>query len=184
MRGKIAELALCDPRCTCLPQRGSEMDSLKEALRRFAKAVFVVTTVQDGVPMAMTATAICEVSMAPPSMLVCINKSASLYPALTLGAQFALSILHHTQARIASNCAGAVTREQRFAEGEWLYTDVGVPYLVDAQASIICRTANIVDHGTHGIFIGEVSQVLLAGRPDPLVYLDGQFTRGLVPLTA
>ncbi|WP_298396860.1 flavin reductase family protein [Sphingobium sp.] len=153
------------------------MESLKQALRRLAKAVVVITSTKDGVRYAMSATAVSELSFDPPSMLVCVNRSASLYSVLETGAPFAINILHHDQLDIATRCAGAVKGEARFETGDWLESDEGVPLLGGAQASILCRNARQIDHGTHGIFIGDVMSVQLAGVPDPLVYLDGRFSR-------
>lgn len=153
------------------------MDSLKQALRRLAKAVVVITTVKDGVRHAMAATAVSELSFDPPSMLICVNRNASLYPILASGAPFAINILHTSHLSVAERCAGAVKGEERFLVGDWRSTDIGVPRLGDAQASIVCTNAKQVDYGTHGIFIGDVVEVFTEGDPAPLVYLDGRFTQ-------
>lgn len=155
------------------------MDSLKEALRRLAKAVVVITSIQDGARYAMTATAVSEVSMDPPAMLACVNRKTALYPVLASGAPFALNILHHSQTSIAMNCAGAAAREERFAEGNWYTADCGVPCLLDAQANIICNNDRLIDYGTHGIVVGQVAEVRISGTPEPLVYVDGRFSRVL-----
>ncbi|TIQ82750.1 MAG: flavin reductase family protein, partial [Mesorhizobium sp.] len=44
---------------------------------RFAGAVNIITTEEDGLPSGLIATAVCSLSFDPPSVLVCINKSAS-----------------------------------------------------------------------------------------------------------
>lgn len=153
------------------------MDSLKLALRRLAKAVVVISSANGEGRYAMAATAVSELSMDPPSMLICVNQSASLYPVLAGGADFAINILHHNHVEIARRCAGQAKGEARFADAEWIATELAVPRLADAQASIVCRNVRQVDHGTHGIFIGNVVEVHTSGRPEPLVYLDGRFTR-------
>jgi len=153
------------------------LESLKQALRRLAKAVVVITSAHEGVRYAMSATAVCEVSMDPPSFLICVNKSASIYPALASKAPFVINILHYTHEAVARNCAGAIKGQARFAEGNWGTLKNGVPVLRDAQASIICDNWKTIDHGTHGIFIGGVTEVHVNGEPDPLVYIDGRFTR-------
>lgn len=155
------------------------LDSLKQALRRLAKAVVVITSADEEGRYAMAATAVSELSFDPPSMLACVNRSASLYPILQAGAPFAINILHHSHVSVAERCAGKVKGEARFEEGDWVSTDLGVPRLADAQASIICRNVERFDHGTHGIFIGNVEEVFIEGVPEPLVYVDGRFTRTL-----
>ena len=155
------------------------MDALKQALRRLAKAVVVVTSRHEGVRFAMAATAVSELSFDPPSMLICVNRTASLYAPLAAGAPFAINILHHSQRDVAAQCAGGLKGEARFDAGEWPDTDLHVPRLGGAQASIVCRNAKRVDYGTHGIFIGDVAEVYMEGLPEPLVYVDGRYTRAM-----
>ena len=52
--------------------------SLREGLRRLAKAVVVITCRHDGQRYAMAATAVSELSMEPPSLMICNKSSASL----------------------------------------------------------------------------------------------------------
>ena len=152
-------------------------EGLKQALRRLAKAVAIVTASEGELRLAMCATAVCEVSLDPPSMLVCVNRSASLYPLLARGVSFAINILDVSQANIATCCGGAVKGEARFQVGSWYGSEKGVPLLAGAQACIMCDLDRKIDYGTHGIFIGKVLGVVLSGQPDPLVYVDGRYTR-------
>lgn len=71
---------------------------MRDALRRHAKAVVVITCVHEGQRYAMAATACVEVSMNPPSFLICVNKSASIHLPLSSGApKFGVNILSSTQ---------------------------------------------------------------------------------------
>lgn len=150
---------------------------MREALRRLAKAVVVITCRHDGQRYAMAATAVSELSMDPPSMLVCVNRSASLFTPLSEGADFCINILHSSHETISAACSGKLKGEARFGEGRWAESaQLGLPYLEDAQASFVCRNDRQVDYGSHGIFIGRVAEVLHHGPVDPLVYVDGRYT--------
>lgn len=152
------------------------MEQLRGALRRLAKAVVVITSRHEGKRYAMAATAVSELSFDPPSMLVCVNRSASLHAPLSGGAPFAINILHQTQRDIAARCSGAVKGEARFELGAWTVGALGVPCLAGAQAHIICRSdGHHLDHGTHTVFIGDVVDVVVEGAVDPLVYVDGRY---------
>ena len=59
--------------------------ALKSALRNLVRSVVVVTAQHEGRPYAMAATAVSEVSMDPPSMLVCINRDAAIFQAIDAG---------------------------------------------------------------------------------------------------
>ena len=181
----LAMAEACDCHCQSIQSncassaKEARLDMLKQALRRLAKAVVLITSTQEGVRYAMAATAVTELSFDPPSMLICVNRSASIHPALAAGAPFAINILHHSHEIVAARCAGSVKGEARFEIGDWRSAKYGVPVLADAQAAIVCRTDRQIEYGTHTIFIGAVADVLLSGRPEPLIYLDARFTRAL-----
>ena len=65
-----------------------DSDSFRSVLGRFASGITVVTTVDaSGRDVGMTASAFSSVSLRPPLILVCVDKSASMYAALmTAGA--------------------------------------------------------------------------------------------------
>lgn len=149
---------------------------MRDALRRLAKAVVVITVRHDGQRYAMAATAVSELSMDPPSLLICVNRTASLYAPLAAGADFCVNILHSSHETISAACSGKLKGEARFEQGRWAESELGLPYLEDAQASFVCRNAQQVDYGTHGIFIGAVAEVMNHGPVDPLVYVDGRYT--------
>jgi flavin reductase (DIM6/NTAB) family NADH-FMN oxidoreductase RutF len=116
-------------------------------------------------------------SMDPPSMLICVNRTASSHAILEGGANFALNILHTGQMDVARTCGGAAKGEERFGSGNWQADAQGVPYLADAQAAIICHQRQRISYGSHDIFIGDVQAVRLADSADPLVYFDGAYRR-------
>ena len=149
---------------------------MRDALRRLAKAVVVITCEHDGTRFAMAATAVSELSMDPPSLLICVNRTASLYAPLSSGANFAVNILHSSHETVSAACSGKLKGEARFEQGQWARSSIGPPYLKDAQASFVCRNDRQVDYGTHGIFIGEVVDVMTQGAVDPLIYIDGRYT--------
>jgi flavin reductase (DIM6/NTAB) family NADH-FMN oxidoreductase RutF len=149
---------------------------MKWALRRLAKAVVVITCKFEGGRFAMAATAVSELSMDPPSLLICVNRSASLFAPLTAGADFCVNILHSSHEAVSVACSGKLQGEARFGEGQWAESEgLDLPYLVDSQASFACRNTQRVEYGTHGIFIGEVVRVMSHGPVDPLIYVDGRY---------
>lgn len=151
-------------------------DQMRDGLRRLAKAVVVITSQHDGQRYAMAATAVCEVSLEPPSLLICVNQTASLHKPLSAGANFCVNVLHSSQEAISAACGGKLKGEMRFQEGDWAAGAGGLPYLSDAQASFLCRNDRAIDYGSHTIFIGLVEEVLTSGPVDPLVYVDGRYT--------
>lgn len=151
--------------------------SVRNALRRLARSVTVITCRQGGQRYAMAATAVSEVSLDPPSMLVCVNQSASLYAPLAAGGEFCINVLNFSQEQISLVCGGSLKGEARFGTGQWLDTDSGVPYLRDAQANLFCHTEHSLMYGSHAIFIGRVTRALFDPAVDPLIYVAGKYSR-------
>ena len=151
---------------------------LRAGLRRLGKAVVAITAFHQDRRWTMTATAVSELSMDPPSLLICVNRSASMFEGLTAGqANFAVNILHAGQTDIANAGAGATKGEDRFAVGSWKAHPCGTPWLERAQASFLCRYERHIEYGTHAVVIGRVIDVRTEGDADPLIYVDGAYAR-------
>ena len=148
--------------------------AFKEAMRRVAATVNVISICVEGTPMGITATAVSVVSMDPPSLLVCVNQAASVHPWIEDVLHFNVNVLHRDQAEVATIFADRGLEAQRFIRG-WDNDCVQPPRLRNAQASILCRRIDHHRFGTHSIFIGVVEEVVARADIDPLVYLDGKF---------
>jgi len=146
----------------------------KLALRRLASAVAVVTCRDGATRHAMTATAVNAMSMQPPSMIVCVNRSASFHQAISRAGDFAINILHRSHIRVSLECSGHARGEDRFGVGGW-GEENGAPVLLDAQARIVCAKESRIDYGSHTIFLGRVTSVGIHGAVDPLIYVDGHY---------
>jgi flavin reductase (DIM6/NTAB) family NADH-FMN oxidoreductase RutF len=109
----------------------------RKAMRTLASAVSIVSTAHDGRRFGMTATAVCSLSMQPPTLLVCVNQSTSLHHPVLSAGRFCINILHADQDELARTF-GRKGIEDRFASGNWQVDDRGVPFVADAQASIFC----------------------------------------------
>lgn len=156
------------------PAASGVENDLKLALRRLAKSVVVITVRHEGKRYAMAATAVDALSMDPPSLLACVNRTASIHAAMTAGTHFAINILSRDHEHVSHHCGGQTKGEARFEIGEW--DDSGpVPVLSDAQAVIVCRADARFDYGTHTIFVGVAESVSVHGDVDPLVYVDGAY---------
>lgn len=151
--------------------------AVRLALRRMAKSVTVITCLHEGRRYAMAATAVDALSMDPPSMILSVNRSASLHAPLAAGANFCINVLAHHHEAVSRASGGGLSGEDRFSVGDWITGPSGVPVLADAQASFICHNDISLSYGTHGIFVGRLIDVRSHGEVDPLVYLDGRYTR-------
>ena len=122
--------------------------SFRLAMRRFPAAVSVITSADQTRQHGMTATAVTSLSLDPPSLIVCVNRSTLLHDIILQGRHFCVNILRKDQAELSSAFGGAVAPEARFGCGNWLMSAQGVSYLADAQANIFCRKVAAVPYST------------------------------------
>ena len=150
---------------------------LKKVLARRVSGVAVVTARAGDVIRGMTVSAFTEVSLAPPLVLVCAEKTSNTHPVIAQGGVFALNVLAHDQGAISDRFASKRDEDRRF-EGLDHETGVtGAPLLKGTVATLDCRVRAAHDAGDHVIYLGEVVDLRRSER-DPLVYVDGCY-RGL-----
>jgi flavin reductase len=149
-------------------------DAFRSAQRRLASSVAVITAGAGEGAVGMTATAVTSVSMDPPSLLVCVNRSATLHGAVMRTGRFRVTYLRSDQLDVARSFGGGRPQAERFATAPWALEDEGGPGLEDALAACVCRLEEAVDFGTHTVFIGRV-QAVADGAGLPLLYRDGEY---------
>jgi flavin reductase (DIM6/NTAB) family NADH-FMN oxidoreductase RutF len=154
--------------------------SFKRAMRRFPAAVSVITSADQSRSHGMTATAVTSVSLDPPSLIACINRSTLLHDIMLLGRHFCVNVLRRDQAELSTAFSGAMSPEARFGLGAWLTSADGMSYLADAQVNIFCRKVAAVPYGTHTIFIGEAEAVNIHDPIEPLIYQDATYCFSVV----
>ena len=154
--------------------RAALCEDFRKAMRRVASTVNVISIYVEGQPMGITATAVSSISLNPPSLLVCINRAASLHAPMGDMSHFRVNVLHRDQEPIARMFADRSQHALRFLSG-WDLDSDGAPRLVDAQATILCRRIDSHSFGTHSIFIGVVEEAAARPEVDPLIYLDGRY---------
>jgi flavin reductase (DIM6/NTAB) family NADH-FMN oxidoreductase RutF len=149
-------------------------DAFRRAMRRVASTVNVITVCVDGQPLGITATAMSSLAIDPPSLLVCINQTASLHGSLQDVSHFGVNVLHRDQQHLAQMFADRTQASLRFSAG-WDVDCTRPPRLIDAQAALMCRRTDHHQFGTHSIFIGVVEEVQVRDEVAPLVYVDGRY---------
>ena len=92
----------------------------KQSMRFLAASVNIISTAHEGKKFAMTATSVTSLSMDPPSLLVCVNKNASIHDTLiTDGQQFCVNLLSKGQEDIATTCSINEKEPERFQFDDW-----------------------------------------------------------------
>ena len=155
-----------------------EPDRFREAMSHLASGVTVVTTRQGGIDHAMTASAFTSVSLDPPLVLVCVDKTTRFHQAVALSRYWGASVLAGSQ----------------LAEARWLATRgrpldgqldafphrrgerTGAALLEHALCRLECRTWEMYDGGDHTIVVGEVVSLDTDAADEPaMVYFRSGF---------
>jgi flavin reductase (DIM6/NTAB) family NADH-FMN oxidoreductase RutF len=157
--------------------------AFREAMRRVASSVMIITCRDgEGEPHGMAVSSAISVSMEPPSMLIAINRNASLYSVLQRTGRFCANLLSEHQENLLLPFSQTALRAQRFTSADWcdvrVVEHVRLPWLPDALASIDCSVDIAHDYGSHTLFIARVVEVhcrtLASTQCPPLVWLTGQ----------
>lgn len=146
------------------PDPAVDAAAYREAMARVASAVHLVTTNGPGGRAGFTASAVCSVSDAPATLLVCLNRSASAYAAFRANDSLCVNTLAGEQQCLAEAFGGGLPRSERFAAARWDRLATGAPVLPGALAAFDCRIVERSAVGTHEILICEV--VALTVSPD------------------
>lgn len=150
-------------------------DGFRAAMRRLATTIALVTSGRGDNWSGMAATAVVSVCADPPTLLVAVNRTASLHPMLAAENRFCVNLLSERHRDLVGVFSGQKKGLARFETGGWMPGPDGLPILGDALASLTCRTVNTLDIGTHTLFIGQVEHVINHDDIDPLVWVDGGF---------
>src|SRR6202042_290610 len=111
-----------------------EPAAFREAMARLGAAVHVVTSAGPGGKTGFTATAVCSVSDAPPTLLVCLNRRNHSGPILRENQVFCVNTLGAECETIADVFAGrtGAMLENRFGTGAWTTLKTGAPALASS----------------------------------------------------
>jgi len=147
----------------------------RASLSRFASGVTVLTTrSSDGRDLGMTATAFSSLSLDPPLVLVCIDRGASMAPALETATHLAVHVLGADQEAISRQFS--LKEGDRFA-GLAVTRGAGdVPLVPGTLARLQCRISERHAGGDHVIIVAEVLAAEV-GEGDPLLYFRGRYAR-------
>lgn len=158
------------------PHEGPSFEELKEFNRKFVTGVTVVT-VQDsaGRPRGLAVSAYMPLSLDPPLVVVCVQKTSSTYPALFEAGHLGINILANSQRVVVDRFASK--SEDKFAGLDWHAAPAGSPLIHGASASIEAEIKERFRAKTHVVIIARVRHLEVSSI-EPMVYKAGKFYDG------
>ena len=153
----------------------------RDAMARLGAAVNVVTT--DGMAgrTGLTVSAVCSVTDDPPTLLVCLNRASRANAVFKANGVLCVNTLAAECGALSDAFAGKgkLPVEARFALGRWSRLATGAPVLEErVVAAFDCRIAEVVEKGTHSVFVAEIEAIRQGGPGGALIW----YGRGYHPV--
>jgi flavin reductase (DIM6/NTAB) family NADH-FMN oxidoreductase RutF len=150
-------------------------NAFRSTMQYLCGAVAVISTEYAGRDVGMTATAVCSISDTPPTVMVCINKSASIHHPLSEAGRYTISILGASNTAIAQKFSSKDENIRRERTEHFIGAS-GRRYVSAALAVMHCSIVREVDCGTHTAFFAEVAAShVYAPEAGPLLYFRKTF---------
>ena len=147
----------------------------RNAMARLGAAVNIITTDGPGGRAGFTASAVCSVTDTPPTLLVCLNRSASVYPAFQANGVLCVNALAAGHQGLSNLFGGKTPMDERFAAARWTCGATGAPMLAEAAVSFDCRVSSRTSVGTHDVLFCEVLAIAVGDAAHGLVYFDRRY---------
>ncbi|WP_168582027.1 flavin reductase family protein [Gephyromycinifex aptenodytis] len=149
---------------------------LRQAMSRFATGVAVITTSDGHNDHVMTANSLTSVSLDPPMVLLCIQRTARFHDVVLASGRWAANLLPEHAAAAAGWFATRGRAVEQQLEGIAHHRGVdGMALLEGAIATLECRTRDVHDGGDHSIFVADVLSTTAHEEASPLIYYRGGF---------
>ena len=155
----------------------SHVDSAdyRRVLGHFPTGVTVIAALDEDEPVGVAVGSFFSVSLDPPTVGFCADRSSSTWPRIQRAGAFCVNILGASQEDVCLRFAkkGA----DRFSALGWRPTPGGSPRIDGVLAWIDCALDHVIESGDHYIVIGRVLELDVEHEGGPLVFYRGGYGR-------
>ncbi len=150
----------------------------RSVMSRFATGVTIVTTCKGTERHGITVNAFASVSLDPPLVLICIDRSSYLHDILLESGIFAVNLLAEDQGYLSECFAShSEDRYHRFCGATFHTAATGAPVLDGTLGYVDCRIVGVYPGGDHSIIVGSVETLGTGTDDDPLLYYRSRYIR-------
>jgi 3-hydroxy-9,10-secoandrosta-1,3,5(10)-triene-9,17-dione monooxygenase reductase component len=147
-------------------------DEYKNALSKFATGITIITVDAGGELHGMTAAAFASVSLEPPLVLVCLEKSSRTQQLVRQTGKFAVNILSEEQDHISRKFSQRGPKP--FDSLAYRTGSNGSPLIEGAIGFLECTVERVVGAGDHDVVIGLVD-ACETNEGNPLLYFNRDY---------
>ncbi len=149
---------------------GISQGDFRNAMAKMGAAVNIITTDGPGGKAGFAASAVCSVTDTPPTLLICLNRSSSVFETFQTNKALCVNTLSGDHEKLSSLFGGKTPVEERFAAAHWETGLTGAPRLTDSIVSFDCVVDNSADVGTHKVLFCRVVATHESGSGEALIY--------------
>lgn len=151
---------------------GVDAATFRRTLSHFASGVTIVTTRSGETDYGLTVSAFSSLSLDPPLILVCIEKTVKTHEAIRNAGRFVVNLLGESQQELSNRFASRI--DDKFAGLDIRRGTSSIAILSGALGFLECRVSSALEGGDHTIFVGEIENAETFDGA-PLVYFRGAY---------
>lgn len=154
---------------------GVDPITFRQGMANLGAAVNIITT--DGVAgrAGFTASAVCSVTDTPPTLLVCLNRSASVFETFKTNQVLCVNTLSSQQQTLSQLFGGKTPMSERFMHGTWSTLSTNAPVLDNALVSFDCKVIQSVSVGSHDVLFCQVQAIKQNQGLNALMYFNRHY---------
>ena len=108
----------------------SLQDNFRKAMRSYVYSVSILSNVSENKEYnAITVSSVTSVSIDPPSILVCINKTAGIHDSIKLGTKYCINLLTKAHEELSNICSNYEEEKNRFISDQWDLSDLSLIHI-------------------------------------------------------
>jgi flavin reductase (DIM6/NTAB) family NADH-FMN oxidoreductase RutF len=150
--------------------RHADPDAFRHAMGALSTGVAIIACRMDEARAGCTAKSLTSLSLAPPTLIVCLARTSTTLAGLREAGAFSINLLAARHQALAHRFSGhsGVQGAHRFDGGQWIKLSTGAPVLADALAAFDCLVEEVIDRHSHAIVLGAVVS-LTEGVDEPVL---------------
>ena len=156
---------------------GITQADFRNAMSKVGAAVNIITTEGPAGKAGFAASAVCSVTDSPPTLLICLNRSSSVFATFEENKTLCVNTLSGGHEKLSSLFGGKTPVEERFAAASWELGTTGAPMLSDAIVAFDCEVTDSVDVGTHKVLFCKVVGLHESATSEALIYYQRSYHR-------
>jgi 3-hydroxy-9,10-secoandrosta-1,3,5(10)-triene-9,17-dione monooxygenase reductase component len=150
-----------------------EPGRFRQVLGHFCTGVTIITTLDESGPAGFACQAFAALSLDPPLVLFCPNRSSATWPRIERAGFFCANVLTAGQQELAR--VFGTRGVDKFAGVPWAPSPSGAPVLAGVLTWVGCTVEAVHEAGDHHVVLGRVTELGECGREQPLLFYRGRY---------